>query len=127
MVWDGMGQEGIKMDGMGQDNSPSKGYLSFDKVDNQKCVFSPPECDSHGLCPEKSSNILYSACLFSHTMCFNYGGIPYDRSLSQCIFPLMEKDKCSAEGHPYNVENLKKLCALENHFKLESNKNNKYY
>ena len=39
----------------------------------------------------------------------------------------MEKDKSSTEGHPYNVENLKKLCALENHFKLESNRSNKYY
>lgn len=39
----------------------------------------------------------------------------------------MEKDKCSAEGHPYNIENLKKLCALENLFKQESNRNNKYY
>ena len=39
----------------------------------------------------------------------------------------MEKDKCSAESHPYNTENLKKLCALENLFKLESIRNNKYY
>ena len=42
-----MGCSGIGWDGMGQDNMPSKGYLSFLRVDSQKCVFSPPECDSH--------------------------------------------------------------------------------
>ena len=44
MVWDGMG---LKWDGTKQDNMPSKGYLSFHRVDSQKCVSSPPEWDSH--------------------------------------------------------------------------------
>lgn len=47
MKWDGMQWDGMGWDGMGQDNMPSKGYLSFHRVDSQKCVFSPPECDSH--------------------------------------------------------------------------------
>ena len=34
-------------DGKGQNNSPSKGYLSFHRVDNQKCVSYPTEWDSH--------------------------------------------------------------------------------
>ena len=49
MVWNGMKWDGMRLgwDGTGQVNSPSKGYLSFHRVDNQKCVSSPPEWDSH--------------------------------------------------------------------------------
>ena len=36
MRWDGMKWDGIRMgwDGKGQNNGPSKGYLSFHRVDN---------------------------------------------------------------------------------------------
>ena len=47
MKWDGMGIKWMGWDGTGQDYMPPKGYLSFDRVDNQKCVSSPPEWDSH--------------------------------------------------------------------------------
>ena len=34
MRWDGMKWDGMEWDGKGQNNSPSKGYLSFHRVDN---------------------------------------------------------------------------------------------
>ena len=45
MRWDGMKWDGMQWDG--QDNMPSNGYLSFHRVDSQKCVSSSPEWDSH--------------------------------------------------------------------------------
>ena len=49
MEWDrmGLGWDGMGWEGKGQNNSPSKGYLSFHRVDNQKCVSYPTEWDSH--------------------------------------------------------------------------------